>query len=246
MEIGYSFKGERRHGDIVPKHVGSVGGLKKIQDFSGFFDETTVVLCGDALFEHRNKGALASVVALNVPLADAGNYGIVKTDKIGRVLSFQEKPEPAEAYSTFASTDIYIFEPRVLDLVRSDTVFDIGGQLFPMMVEVGVPFYAQNRYFNWIDIGRVSDYWTVLQRVLCGEVTIVGPVYIGSGVHIEPGVTIQGPAWIGSGSWGDARVWRVGVTSRNAKKKPTCVSGRALQVLERTSLGLVRSALCLL
>ena len=236
VEIGYSFEGERQHGDIVPKPMGSAGGMKKIQDFSGFFDETTVVLCGDALidldfgaalFEHRNKGALASVVALNVPREDVGNYGIVQTDKIGRVLSFQEKPKPAEAHSTLASTGIYIFEPRVLDLVPSDTVFDIGGQLFPKMVEVGVPFYAQNRYFNWIDIGRVSDYWTVLQRVLCGEVaqmdmpghevrpgvwvglntrvpwdevTIVGPVYIGSGVHIEPGVTIQGPAWIGSGS----------------------------------------------
>ena len=37
-------------------------------------------------------------------------------------------------------------------------------------------------------------------RVPWDEVTIVGPVYIGSGVHIEAGVTIQGPAWIGSGS----------------------------------------------
>ena len=73
MEIGYLFEGERQHGDIVPKPMSSAGGMKKIQDFSGLFDETTVVLCGDALFEHRNKGALASVVALNVPRADAGN-----------------------------------------------------------------------------------------------------------------------------------------------------------------------------
>jgi mannose-1-phosphate guanylyltransferase len=30
-------------------------------------------------------------------------------------------------------------------------------------------------------------------------VTIQGPVYIGSGVRIEPGASIVGPAWIGHG-----------------------------------------------
>jgi len=136
------------------------------------------------------------------------------------VLSFQEKPTPAEARSTLASTGIYIFEPEVLDFVPSDTVFDIGSHLFPLLVERGLPFYAQNRFFNWIDIGRVSDHWSARQRVLRGEVAqmdmpgrevqpgvwvglntriawgdvdIDGEVYIGSGVEIEPGVTIQGP-----------------------------------------------------
>jgi mannose-1-phosphate guanylyltransferase len=33
-------------------------------------------------------------------------------------------------------------------------VFDIGSELFPMLVEKGLPFYAQDRFFNWIDIGR--------------------------------------------------------------------------------------------
>ena len=32
------------------------------------------------------------------------------------------------------------------------------------------------------------------------QVTIKGPVYIGSNVRIEPGATITGPAWIGHGS----------------------------------------------
>ena len=72
----------------------------------------------------------------------------------------------------------------------------------------------------------MSDYWSILQRVLRGEVadmnmpgreikpgvwvglntsvawdsvTITGPVYIGSSAKIEPGCTITGPAWIGHG-----------------------------------------------
>jgi mannose-1-phosphate guanylyltransferase len=234
--IGYAYEGICDHGDILPKPKGSAGGMKAIQDFSGFFDETTLVICGDALIdldigaalhEHKTNGAMASVVGLEVPLEQVQNYGVVLADGDGRITSFQEKPKPAEAKSTLASTGIYIFEPQVLDLVPSGKEFDIGSQLFPMLAEKGMPFYVQNRFFNWIDIGRVTDYWAVLQRVLRGEVAqmdmpgkeiqpgvwvglnthiswdsvkIVGPVHIGSSVRIEPGSSIIGPAWIGHGS----------------------------------------------
>ena len=145
----------------------------------------------------------------------------------GQIQSFQEKPQPAEAKSTLASTGIYIFEPEVLKKVPPGQNYDIGSQLFPQLVAEKLPFFAQNRPFNWIDIGRVSDYWSVLQRVLKGEVAemnmpgreikpgiwvglntsvawdqvnIQGPVYLGSSVKIEPGASIIGPCWIGHGS----------------------------------------------
>lgn len=236
VEIGYSYEGGRDHGDIVPKALGSAGGMRKIQDFGGFFDETTLVICGDAIIdldiraaldEHRYKGAVASVVTLDVPRDQVKNYGVVVADEEGRVRSFQEKPSPEEAKSTFASTGIYLFEPEVIDLIPSGREFDIGSDLFPMLVEQDLPFFAQKRFFNWIDIGRLTDYWSVLQRVLRGEVAqmdmpgreikpgvwvglntsvawesvqIVGPVYIGAGVRIEPGVSVIGPTWIGHGS----------------------------------------------
>lgn len=236
VELGYAYEGVMEHGEIAPKPMGSAGGMRRIQDFSGFFDDTTLVLCGDALIdldigaalhEHKTKGAIASVVALDVPLEDVQNYGIVVADDTGQIQSFQEKPSPAEAKSTLASTGIYIFEPAVLDLVPSKQVYDIGSELFPQLVAQQLPFFAQKRFFNWIDIGRVSDYWAILQRVLRGEVAqmnmpgrevkpgvwvglntsidwdnvnIEGPVYIGSSVRVEPGASIIGPSWIGHGS----------------------------------------------
>lgn len=235
VELGYSFEGTRDNGDIVPKPMGSAGAMRKIQDFGGFFDTTTLVVCGDALFdldisaavaEHRERKALATVVTTDVPKNQVQNYGIVLTHADGRVSSFQEKPSAEEARSTCASTGIYIFEPQIVDLIPAGVAFDIGGELFPLLVKKGLPFYSQNRKFSWIDIGRVSDYWTVLQRVLRGEVAdmpmpgeqvrpdvwvglnaaidwpkvnIRGPVYIGSGARIEAGVSILGPAWIGHG-----------------------------------------------
>ena len=236
VEMGYSFEGYHADGRTVAEGLGSAGGLKKIQDFSGFFDDTFAVLCGDALIdldlkaallEHRRKGAMASVITREVPWDKVSNYGVVVTDKTGRITQFQEKPKQEEALSNFISTGIYIFEPEVIDLIPSGVEFDIGSQLFPLLAEKGMPFYAQGRPFNWLDIGSVSDYWEVLQNVLTGEVnhmdvpgiqiepglwtglntsidwrgtTIKGPVYIGSGVKIEAGATIVGPTWIGHGS----------------------------------------------
>jgi mannose-1-phosphate guanylyltransferase len=161
-----------------------------------------------------------------VPKDQVKNYGVVVSDDHGRVLSFQEKPKPEEALSNLASTGIYLFEPAVLELIPRDREFDIGSELFPLLVKQGLPFFAQKRPFHWIDIGRVSDYWTVLQRVLSGEVAdmrmpgkevrpgvwtglntkvdwdsvdITGPVYIGSGSCIEAGAKVEGPAWLGNG-----------------------------------------------
>jgi mannose-1-phosphate guanylyltransferase len=237
VQIGYSFEGYTNDdGEVVPEPIGSAGGMKKIQQFGGFFDETTIVLCGDALidldlksalFEHRRKGALASVITREVGWDKVSSYGVVVTDADGRITEFQEKPAQADAKSNFISTGIYLFEPEVIDLIPADRPFDIGSELFPLLAQKGLPFYAQARAFNWIDIGTVSDYWQVLQNVLMGEIgqlnvpgtqiedglwvglntrieregTIIeGPVYIGSGAHIEAGVHIVGPSWIGHGS----------------------------------------------
>ena len=237
VQIGYSFEGYTKDdGEVVPEPIGSAGGMKKIQEFGGFFDDTTIVLCGDALIdldlkaallEHRRKGALASVITREVPWDKVSSYGVVVTDDSGRITQFQEKPSEEEAKSNFISTGIYIFEPEVIDLIPAGVPFDIGSELFPLLAERGLPFYAQRRPFYWLDIGTMSDYWEVLQTVLTGEVNhmdmpgiqiepglwvglntsidwegtrIEGPVYIGSGVKIDAGVTIVGPTWIGHGS----------------------------------------------
>lgn len=235
IEIGYSFEGDISNGKIIPSPVGSAGGMRKIQDFGQFFNETTIVICGDAIIdlditaavaEHRKKGAIVSLVAKEVPMDKVSGYGIVVTDGDGKIVSFQEKPTQSEARSNLASTGIYIFEPEALNLIPSGSTFDIGSDLFPLLVEKNLPFYAINHYFNWIDIGLVADYWEVMQQVMRGEVPsmsmpgkqvkpgiwvglnvrvdwentrIEGPVYIGSGARIDKGAEIIGPTWISDG-----------------------------------------------
>lgn len=233
VEVAYSFEGRIEDGQLIGEALGSAGGMKRIQDFSPFFDDTFVVLCGDALIDldlteavrwHKEKGALATIVMKTVPREEVSSYGVVVTDAEGRIQAFQEKPRVEDALSTTINTGIYIFEPQILDYIPSGQEYDIGGDLFPRLVATGAPFYGISMDFQWIDIGKVPDYWQAIRSVLKGEVRnvaipgkqvkpgvytglnvaidwdsveIEGPVYIGGMTRIDEGVRIVGPAMIG-------------------------------------------------
>jgi mannose-1-phosphate guanylyltransferase len=233
VQIAYSFEGRIVDGELIGEAIGSAGGMRRIQDFSPFFDDTFVVLCGDALIDldltkavqwHREKGSIATIVMKNVPKEEVSSYGVVVTDDDGRIKAFQEKPKVEEALSNCINTGIYIFEPEILNYIPSGVEYDIGSQLFPKLVEMGAPFYGIPMDFEWVDIGKVPDYWHAIRGVLMGEVknvaipgrevapgiytglnvavnwdkvNIQGPVYIGAMTRIEDGATIIGPTMIG-------------------------------------------------
>lgn len=235
VEMAYSFEGLLVDGQAVGVPVGSAGGLKKIQDFSGFFDDTFVVLCGDALINvdlraalrfHWRRNAIATIILRNVPKEDVSRYGVVATEPDGRIVCFQEKPKVEDAVSTTINTGIYIFEPAVFDYIPSGQPFDIGSELFPRLVADGAPMYGIELPFEWIDIGSVPDYWEATRLALTGgihhyrlpgheimpgvrvginvawnpeNVTLRGPVVIGSSSSIGDGAVIEGPTLIGPG-----------------------------------------------
>jgi mannose-1-phosphate guanylyltransferase len=233
VQIAYSFEGRIEDGELIGDALGSAGGLKRIQDFQPFFDDTFVVLCGDALIDldlgeavrrHKEKGAMASLITKRVPPDQVSSYGVVVSDPDGRVLSFQEKPAVEDAASDMINTGIYIFEPEVFNFIPSGEPFDIGSELFPKLVEAGAPFFALPMEFEWVDIGKVPDYWQAIRSVLQGDVrqvqvpgvevrpgifaglnvaanwdkiNVQGPIYVGGMTRIEDGATIIGPAMIG-------------------------------------------------
>jgi mannose-1-phosphate guanylyltransferase len=233
VQIGYSFEGRIQDGELIGEALGSAGGMKRIQDFSPFFDDTFVVLCGDALIDldlteavkwHKAKGSIATIIMKTVPKEEVSSYGVVVTDDDNCIKAFQEKPAIEDALSTTINTGIYIFEPEVLNYIPSKEEYDIGSQLFPKLVEMNAPFYGLPMDFEWVDIGRVPDYWEAIRSVLSGKVKnvsipgkevlpgvyaglnvavnwdkveIQGPVYIGAMTRIEDGATIIGPSMIG-------------------------------------------------
>lgn len=242
VHIGYSFEGHVKDGQIAPEPMGSAGALRNIHKLGGFIDETTAVLCGDAVVDiklqaaaaiHLAQGAIASAITREVAEHEVANHSLTVTQTDGRLLSFQDKPAPHQALSRQANTGIYLIEPEVLGHIPAQGVYDIANDLFPSLLRQGLPFYAQSHDFEWLDIGRLSDYWQIVQRMMQGQVAGVtlpgqqmlpgvsvglntrvawdsvqleGPIFIGSGSRIDAGCVLRGPVWIGSGCHVEAGV----------------------------------------
>ncbi len=246
VSIGYSFEGHIEKGKVISEPLGSAGGIKRIHEFGGFFDDTFLVVCGDAIFDldltaalrkHWQSAAVASIVVQRVPKQRVSNYGVVLCDSHGRITSFQEKPSVEEAKSTLVNTGICLFEPEILKQIPPNAMYDIGSQLLPKLIAQKLPFHAIELPLHWVDIGRMSDYWSANQQLMRGalrgihmpgtevlprvwtglnvhvdwdDVLIEGPVYIGANSRIEAGCEIHGPTWISHGCHlqGGAKVHR--------------------------------------
>jgi mannose-1-phosphate guanylyltransferase len=225
VQMAYSFEGLLSGGRLEGNALGSAGGMKKIQEFSGFFDETFVVLCGDALVDvdfraavrfHRERGAIATMILRDVPKEEVSRYGVVATSPDGRITQFQEKPAIEAAVSTTINTGIYLFDPEIFNYIPSGRPFDIGGELFPALVAAGAPIFGVSLPFEWVDIGSIPDYWEATMLALKGGIRgyklpgseIQPGVRMGINIRWNPGkVTIKPPVVIGSStSIGDGAV----------------------------------------
>jgi len=218
VNIGYSFEGRIEKGRVISEPLGSAGGIKRIHEFGGFFDDTFLVVCGDAVFDldlsaalrkHWQSGAGVSVVASRVPRERVSDYGVLGCDRHGRITSFQEKPPVEEAKSTLVNTGICLFEPEIVAQIPSGENYDIGAQLLPALIDAGVAARAIEIPFHWLDIGRVSDYWRASQQLMRGTFRgvsmpgreVMPRVWAGLNVHVDwDDVVVEGPVYIGANS----------------------------------------------
>ena len=210
--------------------LGSGGGLKRVESF--FQEGTFLVLCGDALIDldlkaaldfHKQKASIATLILKHTDTPES--YGIVETNADGKIVSFQEKPKAEEARTDLANTGIYILEPEVLKLIPERTRWDLGGDLFPLLVEKDAPFFGFAADFSWLDLGTVKDYHQAHMSCLQGSVAGVkptgneiapgiftgthckiaesailqGPIAMGHGVTIKAGAKLTGPVYLGPG-----------------------------------------------
>ena len=218
VRIFYSLEGERKDGVFEGAALGSAGGMKKIQTESGFFDDTFIVLCGDAAVnlditrlvrEHKTRGSLATIVLKGVHPDEVSKYGVVALDEKGRIRTFQEKPAPEEAVSTLANTGIYIFEPEIFNHIPDGVEYDLGGDLFPNLCRQSDRFFGAVDDFDWIDIGNLKDFRAATDRLLTetpSGMTLPGAeiapgVRAGLNAVLDPKtVQVEGPVYIGAGA----------------------------------------------
>ena len=188
--------------------MGTAGGVKKVEQY---FNDTFLVMSGDGMSNvdltaaiefHKKRKALATIVLkpVDYPL----EYGVVITDKKGKVTRFLEKPAWGEVFSNAANTGIYIFEPEIFDEMPYGENYDFGHQLFPKLLEKNAPLYGYVTDEYWCDIGDLIEYRQTHYSVLRGEVGIDLPgeeispgIWVGEGTQIHPQAILKAPVLIG-------------------------------------------------
>lgn len=130
-----------------------------------------------ALSSHVSKHALATIVLTHAknPL----QFGIVLTDKSGRITTFYEKPTWSEVFSDTINTGIYVLEKEVLEMIpqsrqEGKTDADFSKDVFPYLLKKKLPLFGHidNRY--WRDIGSLEDYISANMDALKGKIKLNG------------------------------------------------------------------------
>lgn len=128
------------------------------------------------LEDHIGSGADASIVCIDVPLAEGNRFGVMHTDADGRITEFQEKPQhpapmPGSEDRCLASMGIYLFNTEVLvralvrDAKTPGSSHDFGNDVIPRLIEdrvvraYNIKSEGQPGNGYWRDVGSLDSYW---------------------------------------------------------------------------------------
>ena len=134
---------------------------------------------GRLLEEHAARDADATMVCVEVPLADARSFGVVSVDESGRITGFEEKPAaprpmPGAPERALASMGVYVFnapflyEQLIRDADDPRSSHDFGKDLIPHIVRryrVHTHRFAESCVDMprgepyWRDVGTLDAYW---------------------------------------------------------------------------------------
>ncbi|MFA5517036.1 MAG: mannose-1-phosphate guanyltransferase [Desulfuromonadales bacterium] len=156
---------------------GTAGAVKAAEKF---LKERFLIISGDLLTdfdlgkvlqEHQSKKALATITLTSVK--DPLQFGVVITDKKGRIVKFLEKPGWGEVFSDTINTGIYVLEPEVLDLIPEGENRDWSKDIFPLMLERQMALFGCNLKGYWADIGNTDAYLEACRDIAAHRVEVV-------------------------------------------------------------------------
>lgn len=194
---------------LAQADYGTAGAVKNA--YEHLEKDRFIIISGDVLTDfdiskavkfHEEKQAKATIMLTRVP--SPLQYGIVMTDEDDRIVRFLEKPSWGQVFSDTINTGIYILEPEVLDLIPYQQEFDFSKDLFPLMLEKGMPLYGYIADGYWRDVGNLNEYQQGQTDALKGKVHFPelhfekDEVKIGKDCKIAPTVKFKGNVLIGN------------------------------------------------
>lgn len=156
-----------------------------LHHMENFEFEYVLILSGDQLYQmdfskfieqHKATGADISIATIPVAAKEASDFGILKTNTEGAIVSFTEKPpqeqlppwasevspEMKEAGRVYlASMGIYVFSRQVLFdmLMGNPEQADFGKQVIPFAISEGHKVYSYQYEGYWTDIGNIPSFF---------------------------------------------------------------------------------------
>jgi NDP-sugar pyrophosphorylase family protein len=166
-------------------------------------DDLTSIDISSLVEFHQSTDALVTMAITEVD--DPSQYGVVVTDKAGRVVGFQEKPVGGTAISNCVNTGIYVFRSEVMAQIPPGIPFLLGKDLLPQLIDHGHPVYGFSTTAYWRDIGTLSSYRQAHTDVLNGCLgnlihlpeTRIG-VWIAEDAVVDPSATLLPPVVVGN------------------------------------------------
>lgn len=159
----------------------------------------------DMLQFHEKSGADITLRLKEVD--DPWNYGVIKTDKTGKIISFKEKPAKTETNSSLVSCGLYIITPKILDYIPKDKEFDYVDVIKDLVKDGGKAFgYKTFKNDYWLDIGtpekllqgniyhlkkQGNSFLEGENTEISGDAVISGYVSIGKKCIIKSGVKLH-------------------------------------------------------
>lgn len=146
--------------------------------------EYILILAGDHIYkmdygamlaEHYERKADLTIGCIEVPLAEAREFGVMHIDREQRILDFVEKPDnppplPGKETHALASMGIYIFNTKFLfdrlceDADSATSSRDFGKDIIPSVIGdhrvFAYPFKDEKgNQSYWRDVGTLDAYW---------------------------------------------------------------------------------------
>ena len=153
-----------------------------------------MILSGDHVYKmdyarliayHEAHGAIATVAAVEVPIAEASAFGVLAVDEASRITAFQEKPAhpspiPGRPDTALANMGVYVFDTETLVRALSadakrDSKHDFGHDILPGLVDTkslfAYPFVDENKKVKsyWRDIGTLDSYYEASMDLVAVE-----------------------------------------------------------------------------
>jgi mannose-1-phosphate guanylyltransferase len=193
--LGDEYEGMRLHYVHEEEPLGTAGPVRLAAD-RGLLEERLFVLNGDVLTDmdlsaeldqHERTGALATLALIAVD--DTSSYGVVPTDRAGRVEAFLEKSD-APAPTNRINAGAYVLEREVVDRIEPGRSVSFEREVFPGLVADGL--YGWHAEGYWIDIGTPARYLEATQDLLAGKVASTLPARDDSDSLIYEGTEVDG------------------------------------------------------